>query len=458
MRRLRILTWQVHGNYLYYLTQAPHEFFVLSKPGRPPGYGGRNGSLPWGDNVHDCPVRHGARAGVRLRAVPVARALPEGSARDPVRRAAPAAAHLPRARPAARASDEHRASGRRPGRAARARHALQRADVGQRTRADARRRARRARAGRHRRGPASSRAAWRSSTILRGADAGLAPMCSSAGAREVPLDLYGMDAPASGGLCELPYAQLLPAIARHRFYAHPGRYTSLALALCEAMMIGLPVIGLATTELPRIIQDSGGGYVDNDVARLVDVSRELLRDAGRAAGTRAQGPRVRARAVRHRPLRIRLECGVQRGGTSMRTEPSQPLRVLVTGGAGFLGSHLCERLLDAGHDVLCVDNFYTGTRANVAHLLAHPRFELLRHDITFPLYVEVDRDLQPRLSGVAAATTSSTRCRRRRPACTARSTCSDSRSVCTRRSCRRRRARCTAIPRSIRRRRTTGAT
>jgi len=75
----------------------------------------------------------------------------------------------------------------------------------------------------------------------------------------------------------------------------------------------------------------------------------------------------------------------------MRTEPSQPLRVLVTGGAGFLGSHLCERLRDAGHDVLCVDNFYTGTRANVASLLAHPRFELLRHDITFPLYVEVDR-------------------------------------------------------------------
>jgi len=65
-------------------------------------------------------------------------------------------------------------------------------------------------------------------------------------------------------------------------------------------------------------------------------------------------------------------------------------RVLVTGGAGFLGSHLCERLITEGHDVLCVDNFYTGRRANVAHLLAHPNFEVLRHDITFPLYVEVD--------------------------------------------------------------------
>jgi len=67
------------------------------------------------------------------------------------------------------------------------------------------------------------------------------------------------------------------------------------------------------------------------------------------------------------------------------------LRIMITGGAGFLGSHLCERLLAAGHDVLCVDNFYTSTRRNILHLLNHPNFELLRHDVTFPLYVEVDR-------------------------------------------------------------------
>ncbi len=66
-------------------------------------------------------------------------------------------------------------------------------------------------------------------------------------------------------------------------------------------------------------------------------------------------------------------------------------RVLVTGGAGFLGSHLCDRLLRDGHDVLCVDNFFTGSKSNVAHLRSHPSFELLRHDVTFPLYVEVDR-------------------------------------------------------------------
>jgi UDP-glucuronate decarboxylase len=65
-------------------------------------------------------------------------------------------------------------------------------------------------------------------------------------------------------------------------------------------------------------------------------------------------------------------------------------RVLVTGGAGFLGSHLCEVLLEKGHEVLCVDNFFTGSKDNIAHLFGHPRFELLRHDITFPLYVETD--------------------------------------------------------------------
>ena len=65
-------------------------------------------------------------------------------------------------------------------------------------------------------------------------------------------------------------------------------------------------------------------------------------------------------------------------------------RALVTGGAGFLGSHLCDRLLADGYDVLCVDNYYSSTKDNIAHLLDHPRFEVIRHDVTFPLYVEVD--------------------------------------------------------------------
>ncbi|HIF58945.1 MAG TPA: SDR family oxidoreductase [Rhodospirillales bacterium] len=65
-------------------------------------------------------------------------------------------------------------------------------------------------------------------------------------------------------------------------------------------------------------------------------------------------------------------------------------RILITGGAGFIGSHLCERLVDAGHDVICLDNYFTGTKENILKLLDYPNFELLRHDVTFPLYVEVD--------------------------------------------------------------------
>ena len=70
---------------------------------------------------------------------------------------------------------------------------------------------------------------------------------------------------------------------------------------------------------------------------------------------------------------------------------SQRRRVLVTGGAGFLGSHLCERLLAAGDSVICLDNFFTGSRRNVAHLAPHPEFEIVRHDVTVPILLEVDR-------------------------------------------------------------------
>ncbi len=74
----------------------------------------------------------------------------------------------------------------------------------------------------------------------------------------------------------------------------------------------------------------------------------------------------------------------------MQRGPQDSKRVLVTGGAGFLGSHLCERLVAQGHEVICADNLFTGDKRNIAHLLQHPRFEFMRHDVTFPLFVEVD--------------------------------------------------------------------
>ena len=281
MRRLRILTWQVHGNYLYYLTHAPHDFFVLSKPGCPPGYGGRNGTLPWGDNVHDCPVESVRSAAFdcvlfqslahyrddqheilsdaqrRLPRIYLEHDPPLGHPTNtvhPVDDPSMLIVHVTHynalmwdcgrvptrvVEHGVRIPDGVEWSGEQPRGVAVVNHLARR---GRRLGADV-------------------FDAWR---------------------REVPLELYGMDARASGGAGELPYAELLPAMARHRFYAHPVRYTSLALALCEAMMAGLPVVGLATTELPRIVRDSGGGYADTELVRLVDFSRELIRDRGRA--------------------------------------------------------------------------------------------------------------------------------------------------------------------------------
>jgi len=74
-----------------------------------------------------------------------------------------------------------------------------------------------------------------------------------------------------------------------------------------------------------------------------------------------------------------------------RSEYSDLKRILITGGAGFIGSHLCEKLLDQGHEILCVDNCFTGSKSNIYHLMGNPKFEFCRHDITFPLYVEVDQ-------------------------------------------------------------------
>src|SRR2546421_4466447 len=98
-------------------------------------------------------------------------------------------------------------------------------------------------------------------------------------------------------------------------------------------------------------------------------------------------------------------------------------RILVTGGAGFLGSHLCERLIAREGNVICVDNFFTGIRGNIEHLIDHKRFELMRHDVTFPLYVEVDQDLRSP-ARLRPSIISTIPYRRPKRVCTAQSICS----------------------------------
>lgn len=99
---------------------------------------------------------------------------------------------------------------------------------------------------------------------------------------------------------------------------------------------------------------------------------------------------ARAGAGGKRALTGRAESGGRHQPKGLSTTRHLRPRILVTGGAGFLGSHLCERLLRDGASVLCVDNFFTGTREKVEHLLGHPHFEVMRHDVTFPLHVEVE--------------------------------------------------------------------
>jgi hypothetical protein len=133
----------------------------------------------------------------------------------------------------------------------------------------------------------------------------------------------------------------------------------------------------------------------------------------------------------------------------------RPGRIMVTGGAGFIGSHLCRRLLDLGHEVLAVDNFYSGTRQNVEALLPERRFELLRHDVTFPPYVEVD-EIYHLACPASPVFYQRDPVQTTKTACTARSTCSGWPSAPAPRSCSRRRPRSTATPRRIRRTKRSG--
>jgi hypothetical protein len=287
-RRLRILTWHTHGSYLYYLTQAPHDFYVLSKPGRPPGYGGRCGHMPWGPNVHDLPVAEAKRQQLDCIVFqddhqylddqfdmlsPQQRALPkiyiehDPPRRHPVDERHPVLSSDVLLVHVTRFNQLMWDSGHTPTRVIE--HGV--VDPGARY------------SGEFPRGLVVVNDLLKRGRRL-GAD------IFEQVRQDIPLDLVGMGAEEAGGLCEIRHADLPAFAARYRFFFNPIRYTSMGLAVIEAMLAGLPIVALATTEMPTVIKDGVNGYIDTDVPRLVSKMHELLRyaDAARELGVQAR--------------------------------------------------------------------------------------------------------------------------------------------------------------------------
>jgi glycosyltransferase involved in cell wall biosynthesis len=298
-RRYRILTWHVHGNYLYYLTQAPHDFFVLSKPDRPPGYSGRVGTLPWGENLHDCPV-----SGVQdLEFDCILFQSREHYLADQHEILSPRQRRLPKIFLEHDPPQQHPTNTRHPAEGAdllvvhvtpfnqlmwdNGATPTRVIDHGVTVPPGI------AYSGEIEKGVVVVNHLQRRGRRL-GADVFRAVR------EDVPLELYGMAADELDGAGELPYARLLAAEARYRFFFHPVRYTSLGLAVCEAMMLGMPVVGLATTELPTVIANGESGYVDTDPRRLVEAMRWLLGDVREAK-------RLGANAKRYAEQRFGIE-------------------------------------------------------------------------------------------------------------------------------------------------------
>jgi hypothetical protein len=276
-KRLKILTWHTHGSYLYYLTQAPHDFYVLSKPDRPPGYGGRCGHIPWGDNVIDMPL-----AEVRKHEFDCILFQDDHQYfNDQHEFLTAAQRQLPKIYiehdpPRQNPTDERHPvddpqlmlvhvtpfnalmwdSGRTPYTVVE--HGVIVPD-----------------------GIEYSGDLGRGLVVVNNIHKRGRRLGGDIYDRvreQVPLDLVGMGATEIGGLGEIEHA-LLPAFcAKYRFFFNPIRYTSLGLAVIEAMMVGMPVVALATTEMATVIEDGVSGYASNDVATLSARMRELLDD------------------------------------------------------------------------------------------------------------------------------------------------------------------------------------
>jgi hypothetical protein len=277
MARLRILTWHVHGSYLYYLTQAPHDFYLPTKPGRPEGYGGRLPGFDWGDNVHDIPaeaVRHQDFDCIVFQSL-------RNYQRDQHEILSPEQRRLPRVFLEHDPPREHPTD---------TRHGVDDPEVllvhvtaFNRLMWDCGRTPTRV----IEHGVTVPETLRYSGEIPRGIVVvnGLRSRGRRLGAdlfeqvrQHIPLDLVGMDAESLGGLGNLAHRDLPALMVRYRFFFHPVRYTSLGLAVCEAMALGLPIVGLATTELPTVVENDVSGYLHTDPAVLIDRMQRLIDD------------------------------------------------------------------------------------------------------------------------------------------------------------------------------------
>jgi hypothetical protein len=292
MRRKRVFTWHVHGNYLYYLAHANVDFFLPVRPGRP-GYSGRGSTFPFGDNVHDVPadeVKHQQFDCILFQhrrnyeidqfdiLSPSQRRLPRICIEhDPPLESPTDTRHF---------IDDPDAllvhvtpfnalmwdSGRTPTRVIDHGVVIP--------------------PGIHYTGELSRGIVIINHLRERGRRLG----CDiyEQLSRDVPLDLVGMESIPLGGLGEI-FPPDLPAFeSKYRFYFHPIRFTSLGLALIEAMLVGLPVVGLATTELVTVIENCVSGFIDTDPAKLIEPMRMLLNHPAEAKRIGEAGRKIAA--------------------------------------------------------------------------------------------------------------------------------------------------------------------
>lgn len=280
MRPLRILTWHIHGSYLYSLVQSQHQFYLPVKPDRPEGYGGRLGGFPWPDNVHDVP----AESVNRLQFDCILFQSRQNYLLDQYEILSESQRQLPHIYLEHDPPQQHPTDTQHPVNDPNVLlvHVTAFNDL-----------------------------MWNSGctptcVIEHGVppanvcytgelDRGLVVVngLPSRGRRlgvdvfeqvraQVPLDLVGMGSEAIAGLGEIAHEHLPAFQARYRCLFNPIRYTSLGLAVCEAMMIGLPIIALATTEMVTVIENGVSGYVDTDVERLIQHMQELLANPAEA--------------------------------------------------------------------------------------------------------------------------------------------------------------------------------